>query len=244
MISIVIPTFNEEKNVGNLLDALIKQDFSEEMEIVVADADSRDKTRQIIEKYRETFRILKIVPGGLPAIGRNNGAKASSGDPIFFIDADLTIPQNTFLRKAVDYFRKNKLAVATVYLQPKSKKWLDYLITNIYNFLILQIAKHVRPLGAMCIIVSRNAFTATGGYPEDVIMAEDHDFVLKCSEYGPYDILPLYLVFSTRRFEKEGRFGLIVKYLKASFQRVVFGPIKKFDYEFTYSDDEDSGNDS
>lgn len=243
MISIVIPTYNEERHLGNLLKSLAEQDLAEKIEVVVADAHSSDRTRDLAQEYQNAFSRLIIVDGGMPAIGRNNGAKVSSGDPIFFIDADIILPRKDFLTKAVQIFRGKNLAVATTYLKPRSKKLLDKILVGSYN-IILSPAKYIRPLGAMCIVASSEVFRKTGGYPENVVMAEDHDFVLNASKHGSYDVLPLSVLFSVRRFEKEGRLGTAFKYIKSTYHRVFHGPITKpiFDYDFTYTEEEDKTN--
>ncbi|MEK7566426.1 MAG: glycosyltransferase [Patescibacteria group bacterium] len=233
MISIVIPALNEEKYIGRLLDSIAQQDFDEGIEIVVADAGSTDATKKIIESHKRNFFKVLIVKGGMPAVGRNNGAKASLGDPIFFIDADLIIPERDFLKKAVDYFRKKNLDIAATYLRPDSEWWVDKFLSHLYN-IFLQIIKFFRPSGSMCIAASRELFNKTGGYPEDVVMAEDHDFVNAASKIGRYGIIPYAPIFSMRRFNKEGRPRVLYKYLLSSLHLIFFGPIKKsiFKYEF------------
>lgn len=239
MISIVIPTLNEKRHIGILLDSIYGQDFSEEVEVVVADAGSTDGTVDVIRSYQAAHSKLSVVPGGRQAMGRNHGARVSSGDPIFFIDADVSLPSREFLKITTEYFRAHELAIGATPLRPHSRKIIDHILVGAYN-IVLHISRFIRPLGAMCIVASREAFEKSGGYPENVIMAEDHDFVLACRAYGRYRVLPFPAEFSVRRMEKEGRFGLLWKYLQASTQRVLFGPIKKFNYEYNYTDDENS----
>ncbi len=69
MLSIIIPTLNEEKWLLFILESIKHQNFKN-YEIIVADAGSRDKTIAIAKHYG-----CEIVPGGCPAAGRNNGAK-------------------------------------------------------------------------------------------------------------------------------------------------------------------------
>ena len=80
MISIIIPTLNEEKYLPKLLDCIRKQSYKD-YEIIVADSNSKDKTRQIAKKYG-----CRIVKGGMPAKGRNNGAKAAKSEILLFVD--------------------------------------------------------------------------------------------------------------------------------------------------------------
>jgi glycosyltransferase involved in cell wall biosynthesis len=236
MISIVIPAYNEERFIGTLLNYLAAQEIDEPLEVVVADAKSKDKTRQVVMGFKDKFAKIQIVDGGLPAIGRNSGAKAASGDPIVFLDADMELPDRNFLSKNISYFRLRHLGAATTKLVPQSRNWLDHMMVGFYNMLLWP-SVFVRPLGSMCIVASREVFEKSGGYPEDVIMAEDHDFVLRCAKFGKYRILPVATHFHVRRFVKEGRLGLAFIYAKATIKRIFRGPIKKFKYEFGYAED-------
>ena len=85
MLSIVIPAFNEEKYLTRLLDSIKKQTYKN-YEIIIADADSKDNTRKMAKKYG-----CKVIKGGIPAVGRNNGAKVAKGDILLFMDADAII---------------------------------------------------------------------------------------------------------------------------------------------------------
>ena len=78
MLSIIIPTLNEENFLSWLLESIKRQDFPER-EIIVADAGSEDKTVAIAKNYKAT-----VVPGGLPAKGRNEGAKIAKGELFLF----------------------------------------------------------------------------------------------------------------------------------------------------------------
>jgi glycosyltransferase involved in cell wall biosynthesis len=233
MISIIIPTYNEEKIIGILLKSLSEQDIAGELEVVVSDAFSKDKTREVSMGYAKYFSNFLIVDGGMPSVGRNNGAKASSGSILFFMDADLFVPEKDFVSKSAKYFREKGLGIATVYLKPQSDKIFDKMMMGFYSF-VLYFSKYFRALGAMCIVADRKVFETAGGYPEDVIMNEDHDLMLKASKIGKYAVMPFSVYFPVRRFDKEGRLMLILKYAKATYYNLIFGPIKKpiFKYEF------------
>lgn len=243
MISVIIPTYNEERTLGVLLDCLSKQDIAKELEIVVADAHSKDRTREVASSFSHFFANLIIVDGGMPGPGRNKGAKASNGDLLFFIDADMFIPERDFISKASKYFRDNNLGISTVYLKPISTKTIDKIMMGFYS-MVLYLSKYFRALGAMCIVADRKVFEKVGGYPEDVIMNEDHDLMLKASKVGKYAVMPFSIYFPVRRFDKEGRLMLILKYMKATYYNLVYGPIRKpiFKYEFGYDEKNESAN--
>src|SRR3989344_4462300 len=111
MISIIIPTFNEEKYLPKLLNCIKNQTYKD-YEIIIADANSKDKTKAIAKKYG-----CKTVRGGLPAVGRNNGAKAAKGDILLFLDADSLIEKD-FLKNCLGDIQKRNLDVAGTCLSP------------------------------------------------------------------------------------------------------------------------------
>lgn len=56
--SVIVPTYNSEKYITELLNSLAKQDFPKtEFEVVVVDDCSTDQTLQIVEKYRNKLNL-------------------------------------------------------------------------------------------------------------------------------------------------------------------------------------------
>ena len=100
MLSIVIPTYNEEEYLPRLLASIRSQRF-EGYEIVVADARSTDRTRQIAERFG-----ARVVEGGMPGPGRNLGAVAAKGDLLLFLDADVILPDTDWLAGKVEQFAR------------------------------------------------------------------------------------------------------------------------------------------
>lgn len=95
-ISIVITCFNEKNNIKDVLESLIKQVYSDDYEIIVADGNSRDGTIDIIKEYSNMHNNIKLIVETKrgTAAGRNTGFKAASFDYIAFIDADCEAPEN------------------------------------------------------------------------------------------------------------------------------------------------------
>src|ERR1700676_2343058 len=237
MISVVIPTYNEAKFIGTALESLARQEIREPLELILADNFSKDRTREIAERFRCKFADLLIVEGGTPAVGRNKGGRASTGNPIFFIDADLDLRDPAFLARSVSYFRMHRLSAASVRLAPLSEKLIDHVLVGLYNSLLWPAA-FMRPLGSMCIVAERSVFERSGGYPEDVVMGEDHEFVSRCSKIGRYRIMPVRAHFNVRRHEKEGRLTLVYKYILATVLLMLRSPITTCDYEFGYPEED------
>jgi glycosyltransferase involved in cell wall biosynthesis len=90
-VSIIIPTYNEERDIGECLKSLESQTFKK-FEIIVVDDGSTDKTIETINKFKK-IRILKQNHSG-PAEARNFGAKNAKGEVLIFIDADMTFDKD------------------------------------------------------------------------------------------------------------------------------------------------------
>src|SRR3990167_7948138 len=103
MLSIIIQAKNEEGYLPSLLNSIKKQDFQEKYEVILADANSTDKTRQIAKSFG-----CKIIGVGNHANGVNKGATAAKSDVILFLDADTVLTRN-FLSTNYSEFVKRKL---------------------------------------------------------------------------------------------------------------------------------------
>lgn len=114
LLSVIIPTKNEEFNIVNLLDCLRKQTFNE-FNIIVADAKSTDKTVYNILSHELNYKTT-IVMGDLPAIGRNRGAEKSNSEFLLFIDADATIKDNQLIEKSINLMINKQYDLVTTNL--------------------------------------------------------------------------------------------------------------------------------
>lgn len=233
-ISVIIPTLNEEKYLPILLHSLKQQTFRD-FEVIVADAGSTDKTKEVAEGLG-----AKLVPGGMPGPGRNRGAEAANGDLLFFFDADVVLP-NTFLEKAYGEMEEKMMDLATCEFKPDSKFQLDNILFKLAN-LTVRINQKFNPRAAgFCIFISRRLFRRVGGFDESVKIAEDHDLVDRATKFRPLNFLnSVNLTVSIRRLEKEGRFSLIEKYMQVEMHLLTKGSVKEdiIEYEFGKFDDE------
>lgn len=85
-VSVVVPCYNAEAYVGATLRSILAQD-SCELEIIVVDDGSSDRSAAVVERDFPDVRLLKLANGGVAA-ARNAGIACATGDWIAFCDAD------------------------------------------------------------------------------------------------------------------------------------------------------------
>ena len=227
MLSIIIPALNEEKYLSLLLEKIKEQNFKD-YEVIVADADSLDKTAKIAEDFR-----CKIVKGGLPSKGRNEGAEIARGDLFLFIDADSKILSDNFLEELIKEFKKRNLDVASFPIYPNGTKF-DKFIYRFYN-LWVKLVQAFLPYATSAILVKREIHQKIGGFDEEIKLAEDHEYVKRAGKHGKFGFIEIEpILTSSRRLEREGRMKTYLKYVLAGIYMLFFGPIKSdiFKYRF------------
>lgn len=220
MLSIIIPTLNEEEYLPLLLESIRKQNF-QDYEIIVADAGSKDRTLDIAKNYN-----CKIVEGGLPAKGRNNGVRVAVGKLILFLDADVVLPQD-FFERALAEFKKRKLDLASFFLLPKEKSRVaSFLFNFFYNFPIFILEK-ILPHASMGILIKKELFEKLNGFDESIVLAEDHDLARRAKKIGRYGIIKSTKIFvSIRRFRKDGWLKISLKYFLTELYMIFIGPVR------------------
>ena len=211
IFSIIIPTYNEEEYLPILLKSIKKQDFNS-YEIIVADANSTDKTREIAEEYG-----CRVVDGGLPAVGRNNGAKVAKGEYLLFLDSDLELTED-YLRNVIYEFRMERLGIAITQMLPMSSKVEDKLFHDFANYFMISV-ETIKPHGAGCygIIARKELHDKCGGFDEKLTFGEDTDYIERLAKKERFKVLRNAKIgVSTRRLEEEGITTLIQQYGKST----------------------------
>lgn len=227
-ISIIIPTFNEERFLPKLLFSLKRQSVPP-LEIIVADAFSIDNTRSIAEAFG-----CKVVDGGLPAKARNSGAKKAIGQILLFLDADVVLPAN-FLGDTYKEVINRRLDIASCFVTPRSNLKIDKFLHQFANQYMKLTQKFHPHIPGFCIFVNKKTHSAIGGFDESLVLAEDHDYVKRAKRIGTFGYLKSYKIpVSVRRLSKDGRVKIALKYIAVELHLIFIGKIRSniFNYRF------------
>lgn len=132
LVSIIIPTFNEENNIGKCLRSIVELNYSK-LEIIVSDGGSQDRTIEIAREYADKVIVDKTVPSGW--IGKNWGCylgyKNASGKYLLFIDAD-TVHKKNSLKHFMKIAIERDTALLSVFPYQIINKWWESINAVFY----------------------------------------------------------------------------------------------------------------
>ena len=175
LISIVSTVKNEEQNIGDLLDSLVTQEPP--VEILIVDADSSDRTREIVAEYSKRYPIVRLLlQGGTRGEGRNFGVRNAQGAAVAFIDGDCIA--NPFWVKALREGLRGSKVVAgkTIHIGYKPFEELErvelYFRGSDVTFPSSNLA------------YDRGVFLVLGGFDPWFVTAEDIDLNLRAVAAG------------------------------------------------------------
>ena len=192
MISIIIPTYNEEENVGRLIPYLFKNGGDELLEIIVIDGGSIDLT---VSNARRAGALAFLSPTKGRASQMNYGASLAKGTILYFVHAD-TLPPKSFAYDITDAvyrrfdFGRFRTKFNSSGLLLKINAWLTrFDIFECYG-------------GDQTLFIKKNFFESINGFNEEQLIMEDYEIVVRAKQLGKYAIIKKEVLVSARKYER------------------------------------------
>jgi glycosyltransferase involved in cell wall biosynthesis len=209
-LTIVIPTYNEGKYIARTLYAIASQSGTHKIKIIIADAKSTDNTRTMAEVNGFELGLnLKVIDGGLPAVGRNAGAKLATTHYILFLDADVTFTHRYAIKEALDEMINGKYEMLGT--TPVYKGEFDIRASIMFglNKYVTWLLSKTEPfaIGGFT-MVSRRIFNSLGGYDEKATQSEDW-LLSKKIKPNKFKLIPELITQDNRRFKRYGYFSMV-----------------------------------
>jgi dolichol-phosphate mannosyltransferase len=143
ILSIIIPTYNEEKNISRLINSLAKNIIGLNYEIVVVDDDSKDNTPNIINKLAMSNRILALHRRGVKGIfsAIQDGIKLSNSQIIIIMDSDFSHPPK-IINDLLKYIKNYDIVSASRFISrggieaPILRKYGTTILNKIVRFIL------------------------------------------------------------------------------------------------------------
>ncbi|GIW61721.1 MAG: glycosyl transferase [Patescibacteria group bacterium] len=220
-VSVVIPAFNEAKNIHQTLESILNQTY-QDFELIVVDNNSTDNTAEIAGRYGAKV-IYEPKKGVTHA--RQAGFLAAKGEIIVSTDADAIHPPDWIERivKILDSDRSLVAVGGIAYLHsgPLSARLVArYLF---YPFLVIdKLLSGGWNLSGFSMAVRKDAFLRTGGFDPNLQIGEDIDLSKKLRKLGKVILRrDIVSTVSGRRY-KRGLLKGILDYLPSTVMRIFF----------------------
>ncbi len=204
-ISIIIPTYNEEKYIGKTLESIKRQDYKD-IEVILADSNSTDATRGIARRRYSKVRLVVKRERGV-GIACNAAARTAKGRLLMFLDADTSITRG-LLRAYIKAFADGNVVAATGPIVPlesaKKSVKIGYKIVSVY--LVKAFMKIGKPSTISSnLMVRRSTFLKLKGFNTKMNTYYDWDLSNRLKDIGKIVFVDGAVAkTSVRRIEKWG----------------------------------------
>jgi len=196
-VTIILPCRNEEKFIGPCLDSIIANDYPKNnLEILVIDGMSDDKTRKILKDYSQKYNFIKIIdnPKKFIPLALNIGVKNAKGEFIVRMDAHSVYNKN-YISKCIKYLKEYEVDnVGGIWkIMPSEKTLINKAIVLAsssffgagnahYRTGYSKGLKFVDTVFGGC--YKKDVFKKIGLYNENLVRSEDMEFNLRLKKAG------------------------------------------------------------
>lgn len=198
-VSVVIPCFNEEKFIGEVLRNLLRQGACAQFEIIVVDGMSTDGTRAEVERFARENRDVRVrlvdnperhIPAAL-----NRGIEAARGSVIARMDAH-AVPSENYLRACLEQLQREDVTIVGAPCRIRAASDTSVARANaaaVSNPFGIGDAKY-RTSGADAAsrfvdtvpfgVFKKELWQTLGGFDESLLTNEDYDFNYRARRAG------------------------------------------------------------
>lgn len=205
-ISIIIPVFNEVNRISKLLSHLENHAFqNQKIEIIVVDGGSTDGSQDTVS-INSKIKLIQAAKGR--AIQMNVGAKAATGNILYFLHCD-SFPPTHFDLIINDVVQKGNQAGC-------------FRIKFDYEHPVLMVSQwftrfnHISCRGGdQSLFVTKRLFEEIKGFDEQFMIYEDNEIISRLYAKKQFIVIPDYVITSARRYQQNGvwrlqyHFGII-----------------------------------
>jgi len=197
-LSVVIPAHNAATTIGAQLEALARQDWDGEWEVVVSDNGSTDASREIVESFRDRLPALRILDSSATrgaSNARNVAIRQAHGEWILTCDADDVVADN-YVRAMAEALAVHDFVACRLDAHSLNERWLADSWPCAQETGLMDFVPPFLPSGAGGTLgFRRHVFEAVDGFNPDpkIWGREDNDFCWRVQLAG----IPLHFVAKT-----------------------------------------------
>ena len=219
-LSVIVPSWNEEKRVGKAIDSLkraaarYQRERNGVAEIIVVDNNSQDRTTDVAREHG-----AQVVFEPINNIGkaRNAGVKAARGKYIAFCDADNEVTEN-LLVLIHDHLEDPKIAGGGTWIEPANHNLkIDFF------YFVWGIYVRCSGVGVGMMHCRREDFWSFHGFDETIFAAEDVQLAYDLKKIGKprgqkFELIKKgWIITSTRKIDQTPLFTMLAKLIGFGF---------------------------
>ena len=150
-LTVIVPAYNEDKVIERTIQALVETKYPNK-EIIAVDDGSKDKTFQIINKYKNQIKALHKENGG-KASAINLGLVYATGEIIVVVDADTIIGMDSLIHLAKGFSLSNDVAAVAGNIKVRNRRnWLTFCQSIEYVAGIQIVRRALDVFGAISVV--------------------------------------------------------------------------------------------
>lgn len=192
LLTVVMPVFNAEKYLREAIDSVLNQTYKN-FELIIINDGSTDRSVDVIRSYTdERIRFIDNVVNKGVAYSRNLGLKEAKGEFLTWTDSDdINLPDRFELQ--IQFMISNKeFGACGTWLSRFDEKKVHYIQKTYSDPSYIKAALVFRPHVPNATVMLRMAKIREYDvwYNNELPIAEDYDFILRCSQHFPITNLP------------------------------------------------------
>jgi glycosyltransferase involved in cell wall biosynthesis len=179
LVSVITVSLNSEKSIHRTIESVVNQTYKN-IEFIVIDGGSKDKTLNIIRRYNNLVKTLITEPDDGIYDAMNKGIRIANGEWIHLLNSDDYYASPTAIESAIRV------------LDPNYTNYFGMIRETTYHHRVLQSWKYKRWqlfisafLPHPALIISKAQYESTGFYDTQYKIAADHDMTLRLTDRWP-----------------------------------------------------------
>lgn len=182
-VSVIIPVYNRSRMLAQALESVFSQNY-EKLQVIVVDDGSEDDSAETALKYKT--ELVRIDHCGFPGKVRNIGAEQAKGDLLAFLDSDDLWKPGKLNKQAVKLNKNGAVLCHTREIWDREGKTVSQSgQQHRREGDVFSDALKKCMIGPSTVLMQAKLFMETGGFREDLEIAEDYELWLKITDRHP-----------------------------------------------------------
>ena len=208
MISVIIPAYNEEGQIGKTVQLVWQRGGPKDMgEVIVVDGGSHDAT---CREAAEAGALVLVSPRKGRAAQMNYGASMAKGNILYLLHAD-SIPPSGFTGSIMQALHQG-YSSGCFRLQFDYRHWFLQANSWFTRFDVNAIR-----FGDQSLFVTREVFHQSGGFSEQLLMMEDQEIIHRLKKRGRFRVMKGAVITSARKYLDNGIYRMQIIFFRIWF---------------------------